>query len=136
MPIAPTNEEMPKYGWLKAFRCGFIVEVSNGVFFLEVYDFSAETIPCSLCGTTEFSWIILMSSGVFWACGNCRISEGPLARDKFGVLIDRREVTIDQAINVCRQTGQPMSKRMLDALQKQRSQPKGRKPPTKEFGVL
>lgn len=140
MPVlSGSDDDMIKMGWSKQLVYGYIYEHPNGTYYYQPFYFDARNLPCTMCGSTDFTWIKISPSGVYWSCGNCRITQGPLYKEKKGKLIeeDAKQVTPKEAMDVMKQTGQKPSKRLVEMIRRQTRRPSKTIPPeTKRIGTI
>lgn len=111
-------EEYAKWGWKKELVLKWVVmNGRTGKPELQVYKFEANALPCSNrdCATHQLTFVQLMPTGVMWTCAICRKTMGPLAFDD-GRLIDRRDITLQEAWEIIKETGQrpPVGLKRID----------------------
>jgi len=112
MPFTEKNEDMPKMGWVKELTYDWIVETRDGRFFKETYYVTADMFPCSTCHTADFVWLRLMRTGVVWACWGCKTAGGAMTTEAF-VLVDRKEVSMEEAYKIAKANDQQDLKKMF-----------------------
>jgi len=126
MPVLTgSDEDMKRMGWSKKLVYGYVYENKDKqVWEYQPHYFDATRIPCTSCGNSDFAWVIVMPSGVYWSCGNCRITYGPLALDKTkgskSTLLENevRRLTPKEAARIMNQTGQKISKLLAEKLRR------------------
>ena len=71
--------------------------------------YNADTLPCKNveCFPWQLSFLAFQPTGVYWTCAVCRRTTGPLTTDApDAYLVDRKQISVNEALEVIKKTGQ------------------------------
>lgn len=121
MPISKDNADMPKWGWKQSLlyekiKCD---DSTRGRPILTELDYYANKQICGKCRSNEYTWVLVPSyhytTGVFVSCNRCGITWGPVG-DRAASNKRTREISIEEAIEVCLRTQQGVPVALRDRL--------------------
>lgn len=122
MPIPSKDSEMPNYDWVKSLIYEKILadaRLGGRIRIIEL-DYYAENQQCGTCKSNEYVWIQVPSyhyaGGVIASCSKCRRTWGPLG-ERYASNRTDREISAEDALEVCLATKQPIPKILRDAYQ-------------------
>jgi len=138
--ITGSDEDMIREGWSKQLIYGYVFE-TQGKCIYQPYDFDATAMPCLNCGTADFAWVRVMPSGVFWRCGNCNVTTGPLSTGPKGrgkLREDEvKQISPKEALKIMSETGQVPSASLIKKVRRETRRPRKKlTPETKRIGTL
>lgn len=115
MPITHTDNDMPKWGWVKSLRYERIRcdEQTKKQIILEELDFLVENLRCGTCKTNKTAWLTVSphhySGGVFIGCSKCGRTSGPMG-DEYASRKQSRIITPQEAKPIIERTKASISK--------------------------
>jgi len=125
MPITGKDEDMPKWGWIKAVTWEQVWH-KDGIPMLTETWFDIEAMQCLNCKSNLTLWLWIpphnYSGGVFMGCSQCRKVYGPLATEEYGVNQTTKQITIQEAVAICNRTKQSLPSGLRKAADKLRIQ--------------
>lgn len=133
MPIPENEENMEGEGWAKELTIKHI-DIKQGIIYCQEWDFFANLHICSIregghsgpkCGT-DHVWIKCFNGKLFWACAKHRITNGPISFDE-GNKAKEYIIGPEEAINVCRDTGQNIPRELLGMAADERARASGKR---------
>ena len=96
-------------GWTKdELRIKWVdVDQNSGQVRLTEYNFIPAILPCTVrkCAQYQLTFLEFRESGVFWTCGVCRRTQGPIAFEN-GNVVSRKAISEAEAWEIINQTGQ------------------------------
>ncbi len=96
-------------GWKKELEFPWIeYDQRNRRILIVNYKYMAQKNPCTTksCMGSDLVFLDFRPTGVFWTCGTCRRTMGPLAFEDAYEASPPKEVTYDEAMNILKTTHQ------------------------------